>query len=172
MWAVENQLFIEARFGNKIHVYKRNLYQRYRGNDKWIVEVFFMSNPRNSYFLFHPTFNIYSVGTSSSNCTIISLIVPKPVGTVKFECNVPPDRMKAFLLLDRMSRIRIQQLWMRRRLWNLPKLQEQRCFCGRENVELYHEMLRSVGKMRSLISEMKRISGANAKYHTRIGSGR
>uniref|UniRef100_A0A0R3RWH3 C2H2-type domain-containing protein n=1 Tax=Elaeophora elaphi TaxID=1147741 RepID=A0A0R3RWH3_9BILA len=54
----------------------------------------------------------------------------------------------------------------------VPKSQEQRCFCRRlyeENVELYQEMLRSVDEMRSLISEMKRISGANTEYYIEDG---
>lgn len=52
------------------------------------------------------------------------------------------------------------------------KSQEQRCFCRRlyeENVELYQEMLRSVDEMRSLINEMKRISGSNAEYYIEDG---
>ncbi|VIO92369.1 Uncharacterized protein BM_BM10634 [Brugia malayi] len=55
---------------------------------------------------------------------------------------------------------------------SVSKLGEQRCFCRRlyeENMELYQEMLRSVHQMRSLINEMKRISGANDEYYIEDG---
>ncbi|KAL3995570.1 hypothetical protein ACH3XW_26360 [Acanthocheilonema viteae] len=55
---------------------------------------------------------------------------------------------------------------------SVSKPQEQRCFCRRlyeGNVELYQEMLRSVDEMRSLVSEMKRISGVDVQYYIEDG---
>uniref|UniRef100_A0A915PHI5 SET domain-containing protein n=1 Tax=Setaria digitata TaxID=48799 RepID=A0A915PHI5_9BILA len=55
---------------------------------------------------------------------------------------------------------------------SLPKVPNERCCCRRiyeENMELYQEMLRSVDEMRSLVSEMKRISGVSTEYYVEDG---
>ncbi|EFO14254.1 hypothetical protein LOAG_14269 [Loa loa] len=79
------------------------------------------------------------------------------------ECNVPPGSDESFLINGSYEQNSDTTV--------MDEETNNDAFSGRENVELYHEMLKSVGKMRSLINEMKRISGANAEYHIKDRQG-
>ncbi|EFO19062.2 hypothetical protein LOAG_09433 [Loa loa] len=94
---------------------------------------------------------------------------------VEAECNIFREPNESFLI-DGSDK----QNWDRTILdeeilinsTSVPKLRGRRCFCRRlyeENMKLCQEMLESVEEMRSLFTEMKRISGANAEYYIEDG---